>query len=156
MMIKYFFIVSFLIGVTTIFAQTTKHYDVTDGDEHMSHRNYVMALPIYKEVLKKEKDDASLHFKIAECYLNTNINKTEAIKYLEFCAKAPKPSPEVYLRLGQAYRLANKIGEAIKAFEKFKELDPKQKKIADRQIEICNNAKALMLNPVNVSIIIHS
>lgn len=151
MMIKYFYIISYFFCSFSLLAQTAKRYDVTDGDEHMNHGNYVMALPIYKEVLKKEKDDANLHFKIAECYLNTNINKTEAIKYLEFCANAPKPSPEVFLKLGQAYRLANKLSEAIKAFEKFKELDPKQKKIADRQIEICNNAKALMLNPVNVS-----
>lgn len=132
-------------------AQTSKKYDVADADEHFSHKNYVMALPVYKEVLKDDKTNTKIQFKIAECYLNTNINKVEAIKYLEFCAKDPKASPEVYIKLGHAYRLANKLDEALKAFEKYKTLEPKQKKVADRQIEICNNAKALMLNPVNVS-----
>ena len=80
-----------------------------------------MALPIYKEILKTDKTNASIQYKIAECYLNTHINKSEAIKYLEFCAKDPKVESNVWLRLGEAYRLANKIDEAIKAFERFKE-----------------------------------
>lgn len=150
-MTRYFLIISCLFCTSVFTAQPVRNYDIADGDEHMNHGNYVSALPVYKEILKKEKDNASLHLKIAECYLKTNINKTEAIKYLEFCTKAPKPSSEVFLKLGQAYRLANKLDESIKAFEKFKELEPKQKKTADRQIEICHNAKALMLNPVNVS-----
>ncbi len=144
------YLICFFTSVIT-YAQTSKKYDIADADEHFNHKNYMMALPIYKELLKQDKTNAKIQFKLAECYLNTNINKTEAIKYLEFCAKAPKAEGDVFYKLGQAYRLANKIDEAIKAFETYKTLEPKQKKIADRQIEICNNAKTLMLNPVNVS-----
>ena len=150
-MIRFLLIFSLFLNFISSNAQSTKYYEIADGDEHFAHGNYLMALPIYKEVLKREKDNASLNLKIAECYLNTNINKAEAIKYLEFCVKAQKSTPEMYLKLGEAYRIAYKLDDAIKTFEKYKELEPKQKKNADRQIEICNNAKALMLNPVNIS-----
>ncbi len=150
-MFKYFLAIS-CFSFSIAMAQPGKaKYDIADADEHFSHHNFLMALPIYKELLKGDKNNQSIHYKIAECYLNTNINKSEAIKYLEFCAKDPKIESNVWLRLGYAYRLSNKIDDAIKAFNKYKELEPKKKKIADRELEICNNAKALMLNPVNVS-----
>lgn len=150
-MFRFFFITScFLVSIS--FAQPGKtKYEIADADEHYNHHNFLMALPIYKELLKADKNNASIQYKIAECYLNTNINKSEAIKYLEFCAKEPKAESNVWLRLGEAYRLSNKIDDAIKAFEKFRDLEPKKRKIADRQLEICNNAKKLMLTPVNVS-----
>src|ERR1700741_1087910 len=132
-------------------AQSSKRYEIADADEHYKHHNYLMALPIYKELLKQDKENKDIQYKIAECYLNTHINKTEAIKYLEFCCNDPKVNSEKILRLGQAYRLGNKIEDAIKAFEKYKILEPKKKKIADREIEICKNAISLILDPKNVS-----
>ncbi len=140
-----------IFTITVALAQPGKRYEIEDADEHFNHHNYMMALPIYKELLKHDKENATIHYKIAECYLNTNINKVEAIKYLEFYAKDPKADPNVWLKLGKAYRLANKIDLSISAFNKFKELEPKKKKIAEREIEICQYAKSLMSNPVNVS-----
>jgi len=143
--------IAFIFFNASLFSQTKRSYDILDADEHYKHRNFLMALPIYKELLKTNKDNVDIQFKIGECYLYTNINKAEAIKYFEFCTKAPKADALCWLRLGQAYRLSNKIDEAIKAFERYAELDPKKKKITDREIEICNNAKILMRNPINVS-----
>lgn len=150
-MFRYLIALGCILSCSTIFAQSSKSGTIEDADEHYNHHNYLMALPVYKNLLKTDKNNATIQYKIAECYLNTNINKAEAIKYLEFCTKEPKVEPIVWLRLGHAYRLTNKIDDAIKAFEKYKELEPKKKKIAEREIEICNNAKVLMLNPVNVS-----
>ena len=150
-MARLFLILFFCFNVVFNYAQSLKHYDIAEGDEHFEHRNYLMALPIYKENLRREKDNILLNYRIAECYLNTNINKSEAVKYLEFCVKSPKANSQMYLRLGEAYRLSYKLDDAIKAFEKYKELEPKQKNNADRQIEICRNAKTLMANPVNIS-----
>lgn len=150
-MLKHFIIVVCFIFPTVVLGQPGKHYEMADADEHMSHANFLMALPIYKELLKKDKNNADLQYKIAICYLNTNINKTEAIKYLEFCTKDPKASSETWFKLGEAYRLSNKLDDAINAFKKYGELEPKKKKIWEREIEICNNARNLMANPINVS-----
>ncbi|MES2763647.1 MAG: tetratricopeptide repeat protein [Bacteroidota bacterium] len=149
-MFKYFIALNCVLSCSVIFAQG-KSGSIEDADEHYGHHNYLMALPVYKNLLKTDKNNATIQYKIAECYLNTHINKAEAIKYLEFCIKDPKADPNVWLRLGHAYRLAGKIDDAIKAFEKYKELEPKKKKIADRELEICANAKTLIRNPVNVS-----
>lgn len=140
-----------MLLVAKNFAQPSKRYDIEDADEHFKHNNFLMALPIYKELLKKDKDNKDIQYKIAICYLNTHLNKSEAIKYLEFCAKDPKANSETWLKLGQAYRLSNRLNDAMKAFEKCKAIDSRQKKAVDRELEICRNAVELMLDPVNVS-----
>lgn len=150
-MLKKILIFYSVLFVTSAYSQPGRKYDIADADEHYSHHNFLMALPIYKELLKTDKNNAEINFKIGQCYLNTNINKAEAVKYFETCTKQPKAASDSWYYLGIAYRLSYKLNDAIKAFEKYQELEPKKKKISDRQIEICNNAKMLMLNPVNVS-----
>ena len=121
-------------GVVSAYSQPGRKYDIADADEHYQHNNFQMALPVYKELMKTDKNNADIPYKIGQCYLNTNINKPEAARYFEICTKNPKGSPEAWYYLGIAYRLGNKIDEAIKAFEKYNELEPKKKKITERQI----------------------
>lgn len=149
---KNLYLILFLIFAFLGYSQPKKtNYEIADADEHFKHNNFIMALPIYKALLAKDKDNVEIHNKIGECYLNTNINKTEAVRYFEFCVKSSKPTSDYFFKYGQALRIANKIDDAIKAFEKFGEMEPKKKKIAEREIEICQNAKRLMSNPTNVS-----
>lgn len=122
-----------------------------DGDEFLALKNYSKALLIYKEVLKKTPQNRELQYKIALCYTRTNIDRTEAIKYLEFVVKDPDFEHEAWFDLGNVYMLAYKLDDAIKAYEKYKELEPKKSEKANRRIEMCHNAKELMKNPVNVS-----
>jgi len=49
--------------------------EIEDADEHMKHGNYIMALPILKDLLKRDKDNKKLEYKIAICYLNTNYTE---------------------------------------------------------------------------------
>lgn len=126
--------------------------EVEDADEHMKHGNYLMALPIYREVLKKEPENKKVQYKLGICYLNTNYNRTESIKNLEAVVKKDeKIEDDCWFQLGRAYHLAGRIDDAIKAFEKHKNLYPKKAADADRYIQMCNNAKMLMANPVNVT-----
>lgn len=135
-------------------AQTKgKKPEVEDADEHFKHGNYVMALPIYRDVLKAEPDNKKVQYRLGICYLRTNFNRTEAIKHLEAVTKDPKCDNEAWLNLGKAYHLAGKIDEAISTFQKYKQLEPKEGKVVDRQIEMCNNAKNLMTIPVNVTFV---
>ena len=150
-MLRPFLVLCTLLTVLYAHSQPGRKYDIADADEHYSHHNFLMALPVYKELLKTDKNNADIHYKIGQCLLNTNINKADAAKYFEACTKLPKSNNETWYYLGMAYRLGNKIDDAIKAFEKYLELEPKKKKTTERQIEICRNAKMLMLNPVNVT-----
>lgn len=144
-----FFVVAFCFQS---FAQPKgKKPEVEDADEHFKHGNYVMALPIYRDILKTEKDNKKVQYRLGLCYLNTNYNRTEAVKHLEEVSKDPKFDVEVWYNLGHAYHLAGKIDDAISAFEKYKSLVPKKAAETDRQIGMCQNAKLFMSMPVNVT-----
>jgi hypothetical protein len=93
-----------------------------------------------------------VQYKLGLCYLNTNYNRTESIKNFEAIVKKDeKAEDDVWFQLGKAYHLAGKMDDAIKAFEKHKSLYPKKSADAERMIQICNNAKTLMANPINVT-----
>jgi len=136
----------------SMFSQQKGKADIEDGDEHYKHGNYIMALPIYRDIFKKEKTNRKLQFKLAMCYLNTNYNRTEAIKHLEEITEEPKCDEEAWFQLGRAYHQAGKIDDAIGAFNKYKALVPKKNvEEVNRNIEMCNNANIFMENPVNVA-----
>ena len=128
-----------------------QQYDIIDGDEYLIIKNYVTALEIYKEIYKSIPDNRELQYKMALCYLNTNTNRLEAIKYLEYVVKEEKFAPDAWFELGYAYALAYKLDEAVTCLEKYKTLVPKQSAKANIRIQQCKNAKELMKQPVNVS-----
>lgn len=126
---------------------------LSKADELFDHKNYLMAIPIYKDLLKKEPDNKYIKPRLAVCYLNTNQNRAEPIKLLEEITKDEKTDIENWYYLGLAYHLNNQIEKAIEAFEKYISLKPKKSDIekAKKKIEECNNAKKLMANPINVT-----
>jgi hypothetical protein len=128
-----------------------KKPEVEDADEHFKHGNYIMALPIYRDIFKVEKDNKKVQYRLGLCYLNTNFNRTEAVKHLEAVTKDPKCEEDAWFNLGHAYHLAGKMDDAISAFEKYKTIAPKKAAEVDRQIGMCNNAKQFMSMPVNVT-----
>jgi tetratricopeptide (TPR) repeat protein len=134
--------------------KSLKNLEQADGDEHFKHQNYLMALPIYKELLKREPKSWFLNYRIGICYLRTNLNKTESVKYLEAAVKDPKCDNEAWDFLGRAYHLSNKFDNAIEAYKKYKAFVIKHKELADKadhHIEQCNNAKELIKFPINVT-----
>lgn len=128
----------------------TKVYEPADAREHYQHQNYLMALNVYKELLKTDPNSEEYNHRIGICYLRTNVNKAAAIPYLEKVTKNPKAEPDVWYDLGLAYHYANKFDDAIKAYTKYKQLVPKDAAKVDRQIEMCNNGKQLVKFPVDV------
>lgn len=133
------------------FSQPAKFTTIEDADEHFKHGNYFAAIPVYKSELKKEPDDARIKYKLGVCYLNTRINREEAVAMLEAASKDPKLDEDVWMDLGKAYHLTNRLEDAISAFEKFSELKPKRAPEVERNIEQCENAQKMMKKPVNVS-----
>jgi tetratricopeptide (TPR) repeat protein len=136
-----------------VFAQPKgKKPEIEDADEHIKHGNYLMALPIYRDILKKDPDNKKVIYNLGLCYLNTNFNRTESIKQFENLVKIDeKFNEELYLNLGKAYHLNNRFDDAIKAFEKYKLSGKKEAALAERHIQMCNNAKQLVANPENIT-----
>lgn len=153
MKVKKAFIVIYLLLSLFALSQPAKFTHVEDGDEHIKHGNYLMAIPIYKDELKRNPDDSKLKFKLGVCYLNTRINQQEAVNYLEAAAKDKKIDNEIWFFLGIAYHLTNRIEDAIVAFEKYKALKTKNKNGEEvkKYIRQCDNALKLMRRPTHIS-----
>jgi tetratricopeptide (TPR) repeat protein len=147
-------IIAFLFA--TVSAQTAKPGipDPEEAKEHFKNHNYVMALPIYQALVKKEAKDLTYNYRLGICFLMTNGHKKEAIPYLETATKNPGCELDGWMYLGQAYHHALRFDDAIKAFETYKLKADKDGKInAEHSIEQCKNAKILVSKPVDVSFV---
>ena len=121
------------------------------ADQKFNNGNYEGALDEYLALLDNSKTD-KYNYNIAICYLNTNINKTKAIPYLEIITHKPKYDPNAMYLLGRAYHYAYRFDDAIKAFNTFKQSghgNADNLSNVDRQIQFCMNAKELMKFPLN-------
>ena len=154
------------IGIFTIlfslgYSQAPKKIKISDpeeaaakANEHFKHHNYLMALPIYLQLLQLEPDNTTYNYNVAVCYVNTHINRTAAIPYLEKALKDPKVNVEAWFLLGKSYHLMHKFDEAIENYQKFKELNLKHKEEvarAELAIDQVNHARLLVKHPVNVT-----
>jgi hypothetical protein len=152
--VKWFCVILMLAGPFGVLAQTPKA-GIPDADlaaEHYSHGNFVMALPIYLALVKKEYTNYEYNFRTGMCYLRTNGHKTEAVKYFLYCTKSPKVENDSWLYLGRAYQYGLKFDDAIKAYTTYKlKADPKEKAEADHFIEQCKSGKILVANPMDVT-----
>lgn len=137
-----------------------------NGEFSLMYEEYKEALPYFLELYDAGRRDANIKQRIGLCYLHIPNQKENAIKYLEEAVENiskdysvgnynEREAPiEAYLYLGMAYRIANRLKDAIKAFNKYKELlDPsneEQNKIVDAEITACNNALELSKIPTNI------
>ncbi|TND07426.1 MAG: tpn50 [Bacteroidetes bacterium] len=116
--------------------------------------NYDEALEEYLDLLEKEPKSEKYNYRVAVCYLNTNINKAKAIPYLEIVTRQTKYEPDALYLLGRAYHFAYRLDDALKAYNKFKEGakgTPENLAEVDHEIQNCYNAKELLKYPLNVT-----
>jgi WD40 repeat protein/tetratricopeptide (TPR) repeat protein len=121
--------------------------------EHYWNGNFRAALEDFLVLLAKDPLDVEVNFRIGACYLETNIDKSQAIRYLEYVVQQPKFPKEAIYQLGRAYMFANRFDEAIITFNKYKDIQRgKDDNIitGSRMIEMCFNAKQLVKYPLNV------
>lgn len=136
------------------FAQKKSNIDPREAEQKFNYGNYEEALDDYLDLLESDPRNEKYNYNVAVCYLNTNINKTKAIPYLEIVTRMPKHDPNAMYLLGRAYHFAYRFDDAIKAYNKFKEVGrgtSANLKDVDRQIQYCYNAKELIKFPVPVT-----
>jgi tetratricopeptide (TPR) repeat protein len=128
--------------------------------------DFQSALISYKELLQMDPNNANINFKTGFCYLNTVLEKTSSISYLQKAIKNVnlKAQPELYyedaapieayLYLAKAYHLDYKFEKAIKLLDTLKILIPDYKtefvENIDNLIENCNYGIELMKYPVKM------
>ncbi len=119
--------------------------------------NYVGALKILTELNALEPNNANIAFKMGMCYLNSPLQKSKSIPFLEKAAENINPNysendyketkaPDITIQyLAQAYHLANKFDEAIATYEKLKNLyapsNVQEISSINLKIEMCKTGK---------------
>jgi outer membrane protein OmpA-like peptidoglycan-associated protein/tetratricopeptide (TPR) repeat protein len=169
---KYTTTLILLIFSFSVFAQRSENeialreYFV-DAEFFLTQEFYVDALNDYIQVYKRGyADNANINYRIGICYLEIPGQKNKSIEYLEKAASAAslkykasslneKLAPiDVYLYLGNAYRVNNRLDDAINAYKKYKTLLPDDElnlhQYADKQIEACAIAMEFMDKPIDL------
>jgi outer membrane protein OmpA-like peptidoglycan-associated protein/tetratricopeptide (TPR) repeat protein len=167
-----FFIVplQLLLQIQYVAAQTQQidaRTTFSDAEYYFLYQDFNEALPLYLKLAEEEPNNSNICYKIGVCYLNLSGQKVKAIPYLERASKSigqnyregsfkETSAPiEALFHLGNAYRIANRIDEAIESFSQYKDkLDPKDVinyDFAVQQVEACKRAREMMAMPLSVS-----
>lgn len=128
--------------------------DADLASKYFNSGNFYSAIDEYALLLEEEPDNIEYNYNIAVSYLNTNIDKSLAIPYLEKLSTFPKITSNVWYLLGRAYHFGYQFEKAINAFKTFIETgkgSDENQIDAQQQINYCENAKELMKFPVRVS-----
>lgn len=116
--------------------------------------NYDEALEDYLQLFKLDQKNLDYNYKLGVCYLNTNINKSKAVPYLENVVRAENHNPNAEFLLGRAYQYANRFDDAITMFNKYKNSGKGTEeniKEVDLSIQHCLNAKELIKFPIDIT-----
>lgn len=122
--------------------------------DHYWNGNFRAALDEFLILLEKDPENVDLSFYVGACYLETNIDKSKAIVYLEYVVQQDKFPKEAIYQLGRAYMFAHRFDEAITTFNKYKDISRGNNDniiTGARMIEQCFNAKQLVKYPINAT-----
>jgi hypothetical protein len=128
--------------------------EIKTAEQFFEYGNYEDALEEYLLLLEATPGNVEYSYRIAVCYLNSNIDKSLALSYLQAVVTQPEFDKNTYYLLGRAYHYSYEFDKAIAAYELFKQGgDGTDENLADinKQIEYCQNAKELMKFPLDVS-----
>lgn len=169
---KHLLISMLVLSTSVLFAQSNndkKKYDKAEA--YYIDENFSAALPLFNELLTSQPDNANILFMTGVCYLKSATEREKAIELLEKASLninnkfvggyKEKGAPAVAFKyLGNAYHFNYNFDKAIENYEKFKALlsqassEANQDMITQvtRDIEVAQNAKELILSPVNITV----
>ena len=124
---------------------------VEAADKAYNTFQYTVAVDLYKKAYKKISGNPverrRIMYRIAECYSMSGDLKRAEQQYLRLeKVNYQKDNPLILLRLADIYRLKKDYPTALKYYEKFKEVRPKDPRVANR-IESCKIAPQWINNP---------
>ena len=151
--------------VLPAFGQKGKAYekDFYDGNYHLLYGQAENSLPYFTKLASDFPGNANLNYKAGLSHLKIPGSGKLAIPYLEKAAlktsKKYRPAShrernapiEAILYLGRAYRKDNHLNKAIETLKTYQEsftAESSQHTEAARQISMCENALAMMQEPV--------
>lgn len=138
----------------------------TKAEDHYLFNEFELANPLYL-ILNDYAGNANISYKIGNCYLNIEDEKSKAIPFLEQAIancnyeanekdfKEQRAPIDAFFSLATAYRINNEFEKALNTYSKIKDLLPEKGQLEnsdfiDQQINACRNAIKFIENEVNV------
>jgi hypothetical protein len=148
---------SFIFLVFVLFsvnAFTQKlNYEISDNANKMFDlENYQRAKELYRDKYKKDLTDFKIKYKFGVCLVNT-YELEDGIKTLESLSNEASIPAEVWYYLAKAYHLSNRYEKAISLHKKYIGISGAKTELiskSERDIEMCNNAKIIIKNTLNL------
>lgn len=119
-----------------------------NADKLFEQEAYVEATSLYLQLLNLYPTDPELNFKYGTCSLfNDDKQKKDAIKFLNAATTSPTVDPRAFYFKGKALHLNYQFDEAKKFYKIYqsKRAARDDRYDVDREIEMCQNGKKLML-----------
>jgi hypothetical protein len=145
--LKIAFIVAFFMNYPLSWSQTP---DPRFADDLFKKGNFLAAIPEYKKHLKLESKSEKALTNLALCYLNSNLDKSAAIKYLERAKELEKKDKEVLYYLALAYTHGNNYSKAIETLKEYQKEPGKHIEEIPNLIENYTIALDMINKPINV------
>jgi tetratricopeptide (TPR) repeat protein len=141
-----------------------------EGIYFFTREEYTEAAYYFRSILEKEPDNSHFNFRLGECYMNIPGSETLAIPYFEKAVKnvtnkndyhakelSERKAPlHAWFYLGNVYRIAGKLSEALNAYNVFINSPDYYGNyninVVENEIKSCERAKIIMDSPVDAII----
>lgn len=165
---KILLLLTFIFLRFTLFSQTyNEKYSeaIEEANEYLAVNEVADALPILKKLESDGYSNANLSYKIGQCYVNSIFDKSKAINYLQKASQNSTPDYDSknpletkaplrsFLLLGDAYRLNNRLKDAVNTYKHYKSLvhnDNQETALVDKRIFESQMAQLFMKRPAQV------
>ena len=126
--------------------------DYEKADFAFYQEDYVLAAKIFGLLYETHKDRSAMNWKYGAALLNLNEQRELAVALLENALNAGEA--EARFHFARALHRSYELDDAIRHFTLYNEADKKENSslIIDRHIQMCQRAKRMLANPVDVKI----
>lgn len=135
--------------------QVSGQSKLKNGDYYYKVKSYDRAIRLYKRELRKKPGNVNIYYNIIDCYLKSNIDKVEALPYVEKVLEIER-TPKVVLNHGILLFYTEQFLKAMRELEWVKihtEQGSEEYEQAQRFLRWIMNAIAYTNNPVEVDFI---
>ncbi len=145
-----------LFAIVDAYAQNSKA--LKEAQQLFGFKKYEQALPLFLEAQRSGLKDPQVSYQTGVCYQKSQDlnNQLKAIPYFESALKDGKGILVItHFELAELYLKNNQLDKAVATFTQYKTLtkvDKKAQADADKAINICHNAVALMSVPRDIKV----
>ena len=150
-----------LCGIVMTFSLSGQNFEseedmIKAAAEMFKNEQFEKSMPLYSQLVSLYPKNLDYNMKYGASLLHADRDKTMGLKYLKFASSKGESEAISHYYYGKALHRNYEFTKAIKHYQKFKS-SASSKEVAklnvDREIEMCNNGKALLVNVFDLNVL---